>query len=68
MKHSKDLSERELEIVELIAEGLSNKEITSRLYLSEKTVKNHITRIFLKLGMYSRTAVAVYALRSGLVK
>ena len=60
------LSSRELEIVRLIAEGLSNKEIGQRLFLTEKTVKNHTSRIFTKLNVVARTQVAVHAIRSGL--
>lgn len=61
------LSGRELEVVRLIAEGLSNKEISTRLSLSDKTVKNHISHILAKMNLTARTQVAVYALRAGLV-
>ena len=61
------LSERELEVVRLVAEGLSNKEISSRLKLSDKTVKNHISHILAKMSLTARTQVAVYAIRAGLV-
>ncbi len=61
-----ELSERENEIVRLIAKGLSNKEISHYLSLSEKTIKNHIGRIFNKLQINARTQAAVYAIRSGL--
>lgn len=60
------LSERELEVVRLVAEGLSNKEISSRLTLSDKTVKNHISHILAKLKLTARTQVAVLAIRGGL--
>ncbi len=60
-----ELSLRESEIIGLIAAGLSNKEIGTRLILSEKTVKNHVTRIFAKLGINARTHAAVYAIRNG---
>jgi two-component system response regulator DegU len=63
---NEQLSTRELEIVRLIAEGLSNKEIGQRLFLTEKTVKNHTSRIFTKLNVVARTQVAVHAIRSGL--
>lgn len=59
------LSERELEVVRLIVEGLSNKEISNRLALSDKTVKNHISHILAKLKLTARTQVAVLALRGG---
>ena len=61
------LSERELQVVRLVAEGLSNKEISSRLSLSDKTVKNHISHILAKTSLTARTQVAVYAIRAGLV-
>jgi two-component system response regulator DegU len=53
--------------VRLVAEGLSNKEISSRLSLSDKTVKNHISHILAKMNLTARTQVAVYAIRAGLV-
>lgn len=61
-----ELSVRETEIVRLIAAGLSNRDIGAQLLLSEKTVKNHISRIFEKLQIPARTGVAVYAIRTGL--
>ncbi|HEV2261505.1 MAG TPA: response regulator transcription factor [Candidatus Rubrimentiphilum sp.] len=61
------LSDRELEVVGLVAEGLSNKEISSRLRLSDKTVKNHISHILAKMNLNARTQVAVYAIRAGFV-
>jgi DNA-binding NarL/FixJ family response regulator len=64
---SEELSLRELDIVRLITDGLSNKEISARLFLSEKTIKNHTSRIFVKFGVSARTQVAVYALKAGLV-
>ncbi|HKU81788.1 MAG TPA: response regulator transcription factor [Candidatus Tumulicola sp.] len=60
------LSDRELEVVRLIVEGLSNKQISDRLALSDKTVKNHISHILAKLSLTARTQVAVRALRDGL--
>jgi DNA-binding NarL/FixJ family response regulator len=60
------LSDRELEVVRLVAEGLSNKEISARLALSDKTVKNHISHILAKLNLTARTQVAVHALRAGI--
>lgn len=62
-----DLSERETEIIRLIARGLSNKEIASQLSVSEKTIKNHISRIFAKLGITARTQAAIHAMKAGLV-
>ncbi len=62
-----ELSVRETEVIRLIAEGLSNKEISARLSLSEKTIKNHISRIFSKLNIYARTQAAVHAIKLGLL-
>jgi DNA-binding NarL/FixJ family response regulator len=62
-----DLSGREFEIVRLIADGLSNREIGNRLSLSEKTVKNHVSHILAKLKVSARSGVAVYAVRNGIV-
>lgn len=55
------LTEREVEIITLIAEGLSNREIAGRLFLAEKTVKNYVSVILGKLGMQRRTQAALYA-------
>jgi two-component system response regulator DegU len=62
-----ELSSREFEIVRLIADGLSNREIGNRLSLSEKTVKNHVSHILAKLKVNARSGVAVYAVRNGIV-
>ncbi len=61
------LSRRELDVVRLVAEGLSNKQIAGRLLVSDKTVKNHIANIFSKLDVSARTQIAVYAIRNGIV-
>jgi DNA-binding NarL/FixJ family response regulator len=61
------LTDRELEILTLIAQGASNREIGEKLFLSEKTIKNYITSIFQKLHMNDRTQAAVYALQRGLI-
>ncbi|MEV4919233.1 response regulator transcription factor [Streptomyces tirandamycinicus] len=55
------LSEREREVLDLIGEGLTNRQIGKRLYLSEKTVKNHISRLLSKLGVERRVQAAVIA-------
>jgi DNA-binding NarL/FixJ family response regulator len=57
------LSRREREIAELVAEGLTNREIGSRLFLSEKTVETHLSRVFQKLGVRSRAQVAAAVVR-----
>lgn len=55
-----DINERELEIIELIAKGLSNKEIAARLFLSEGTVRNYLSSVLDKLELRDRTQVAVF--------
>ena len=57
-----DLGKRELEIVELVAEGLNNREIAEKLYLSEGTVRNYISTVLEKLGLRDRTQLAVFYL------
>jgi DNA-binding NarL/FixJ family response regulator len=57
------LTDQQLRILALLAEGLTNREIGTRLYLAEKTVKNHITRILAKLGVQRRTQAALLASR-----
>ncbi len=61
------LTQRELEVLQRAADGLSNKEIADRLVISEKTAKNHIANIFSKLQVNDRTQAILYALRKGLV-
>ncbi len=61
-----ELSERETEVIRLIALGLSNKQISGKLFLSEKTVKNHISRIFSKLNCTARTQAAIHAIKCGI--
>ncbi len=63
-----DLTEREMEVLHCIAEGLSNMEIAARLSISEKTVKSHVSNILGKLYLTDRTQAAVYAWREGIVK
>ena len=63
-----DLSDRELEVLKLIAEGLSNADISRRLFISEKTTKNHVSNILSKLHLADRTQAAVYAWRQGVVR
>jgi DNA-binding CsgD family transcriptional regulator len=54
------LSAREMEVMSLIADGQTNGEIAARLFLAEKTVKNHVRRIYSKLGVGSRPAAIAY--------
>jgi len=62
------LSPREMEILQFVTRGLSNKEIASKLGISHQTVKNHMTAILHKLDVEDRTQAAVYALRHGWVR
>jgi DNA-binding NarL/FixJ family response regulator len=61
------LSEREREVLRLLANGLGNAEIAQTLFLSEGTIKNYVSVIFSKLGVADRTQAAILAIRSGLV-
>ncbi len=61
-----DLSPRELEVVKLLAEGLTNRLIARRLYISEHTAKFHVANVLYKLGAPSRTKAAIYAVKAGL--
>jgi DNA-binding NarL/FixJ family response regulator len=61
------LSEREREVLVLVGSGLANKQIASRLGISEKTVKGHLSRIFQALGVADRTQAALWAERNGLL-
>lgn len=62
------LNERDIEILKLLVEGMSNKEIADRLSISEKTVRNRLSLIFRKLHLENRTQAALYALKEGLVE
>jgi DNA-binding NarL/FixJ family response regulator len=61
------LTEREVDVLRLLAQGLTNKEIAAGLHIGEKTVKTHVSNILNKLGLLSRTQAALYAVRMGLV-
>jgi len=62
-----DLSEREMDVLRLLARGLTNGQIAARLYLSEGTVRNYVSSILTKLDVEDRTQAAVLALRAGVV-
>ena len=62
------LTEREREVLRLLARGKANKQIAANLFVSEKTVKAHVSSILMKLGVTSRTQAALHALRTGLVR
>jgi len=63
-----ELSERELEVLKLIADGMSNAEMAAKLVLSEKTIKGHVSNILGKLHLADRTQAAVFAWRQGVVR
>lgn len=62
-----NLSEKEVNIIEAIANGFTNKEISEKLFLSEGTIKNNITSIFAKLELRDRTQIAIFAFKNGIV-
>jgi DNA-binding NarL/FixJ family response regulator len=61
-----ELTSRECEIAKLVAEGLSNREIAAKLFITEGTAKNHITNILSKLGLNHRTQIALYVIENNL--
>jgi len=61
------LTERETDVLKLVARGMANKQIARNLFIGEKTVKTHVSNILLKLGVNSRTQAALHAARTGLV-
>ena len=61
------LTQRETEVLKLVAQGKSNKEIALELQIGDKTVHSHVSNILSKLGLNSRTQAALYAIRTGLV-
>lgn len=65
--HYDGLTQRELQMVAMIARGLVAKEIAHELHISEKTVRNHISHIYRKLGIFDRSQAVLYAIKKGLV-
>jgi DNA-binding NarL/FixJ family response regulator len=62
------LTEKDVQLIQLICEGMSNKEISETLFLSEGTVKNNIGKLLSKLGLRDRTQIAIFAFKNGIVK
>lgn len=65
---SNSLTKREYEVLTLIAEGFNNREIANHLFISEKTVKNHVSNIFKKINVSDRTQAAIYAYKNNIKK
>ena len=62
-----DLTRREMEVLKMIASGAFNKEIALTLNISERTVKNHVSNIFKKIGVSDRTQAAVFAIKNNII-
>ena len=65
---SDGMTSREIEVLKLMSSGLANKQIAYRLHISEKTVRNHISHIYEKIGVVDRAQAALYAVRKGLIQ
>ena len=68
VKNENELTQREYEVITLIADGMNNKDIADRLFISEKTVKNHVSNIFRKINVSDRTQAAIYAYKNKIMK
>lgn len=66
-QRSKRLTGRELEVLQMLAKGMSNQELASKLFVSEKTIKNHLTSIFKKIEVADRTQAVLYAVKNKIV-
>lgn len=66
--YMKEVTDREKDVVRLVAQGRSNQQIASELFISEKTVKTHISNILNKLQLQDRTQLAIYAIKSGMAR
>jgi DNA-binding NarL/FixJ family response regulator len=66
-EHPAGLTSREIEVLKLVAEGLTNAQVAERLFLSPRTVQRHLNSVYHKLGVGSRTAATRFALEHGLV-
>jgi DNA-binding NarL/FixJ family response regulator len=62
------MTRRELEILQLIGQGLTNKQVSNLLRISNKTVRNHVSNLYAKLSVRDRSQAVLYAVRKGLVK
>ena len=67
-EHGPRLTDREIEVLKLVAEGLNNRDIAGRLFISENTVKNHVRNILEKLQLHSRMEAVMYAVREKLLE
>lgn len=63
---TKEMNEREKEILDLIAQGYTNKEISKKIYIAEQTVKNYVSDIYNKIGIHDRAQVSILAIKAGI--